>query len=267
MTKAAGRGVREYFWFYFALLYFGVVGVLCTFISSVLYLLLPRSVGARLGKHTIGAVFRSFLWLLQTTGITRLDLSALDGLRGEAGLIIAPNHPCLLDAVLVIARVPDVCCIMKAKIQDNIVLGGGARLAGYIRNDCGLNMVRAAVAEVRNGRPLLVFPEGTRTRRPPINSFKGGFALVAKRTQATIQTVFIETNSAFLSKGWPLLKKPAFPLVYRARLGRRFIVQGDVTVSLRELEQYYRQELGDQPVVRASQVLHPSGSPHPGRAA
>ena len=52
--------------------------------------------------------------------------------------------------------------------------------------------------------------------------FKGGFALIAKRAGVPIQTVFIETDNPFLSKGWPLLKKPTFPLVYRVRLGQAF---------------------------------------------
>ena len=67
MTKAAVRAVREYFWFYIALLYFGGLGALHALVSSVLFIALPRRVGARLGRHSIGAAFRSFLWLLQAT--------------------------------------------------------------------------------------------------------------------------------------------------------------------------------------------------------
>ena len=267
MINAAARTVREYFWFYFALFCFGAAGVVFTVASSVLYVVLPRRIGTRLGKRIIGAIFRRFLWLLRVTEVARLDLSALDALRGEPGLVIAPNHPCLLDAVFVIARVPEVGCIMKAEIQDNIVLGGGARLAGYVRNESGVGMVRLAARQVQSGQPLLVFPEGTRTRSRPVNRFKGGFALIAKRTGAPLQTVFIETNSPFLGKGWPLLKKPPFPLVYRARLGRRFTVEGDVKVFMRELEDYYRQELVGQPTAERAADLRPAASPRPGQAA
>ena len=98
---------------------------------------------------------------------------------------------------------------MKAKIWDNPVLGGGARLAGYIRNDSPRGMVRQAASELRAGHSLLVFPEGTRTRSRPVNRFKGGFALIAKRAGAPVQTVFIETDSPFLGKGWPAFKRPA----------------------------------------------------------
>jgi 1-acyl-sn-glycerol-3-phosphate acyltransferase len=267
MTKTAVSAVREYFWFYIALLYFGGAGLLHAVVSSVLYVALPRRVGARLGRYSIGAGFRSFLWLLQATGLAKLDLSALDALRGERGLLIAPNHPSLLDAVLVIARVPEVGCIMKATVQGNFVLGAGARLADYIRNDSGKGMVRLAAQQLREGEPLLVFPEGTRTRSPPLNSLKGGCGLIAKHTGAPIQTVLIETDSAYLGKGWPLLKKPPFPLVYRARLGKRYTVEGDVKAFIQELEHYYRQELAGQATAAQPKAARPTGSPHPGQAA
>ena len=54
------------------------------------------------------------------------------------------------------------------------LLGGSARLAGYIRNDAPLPLVRRAGAALREGANLLIFPDGTRTVRPPVGPFKGG---------------------------------------------------------------------------------------------
>ena len=200
--------------------YFGIVGLLYTLVSTPIQPFLPRKAGAWFGRNSIGWFFRSYLAILQASGILRLELEALDALRNERGLIVAPNHPCLLDAVLVISRLPDITCIMKAEIWDSLVLGGGARLAGYIRNDSASKMIRHATEELHAGCQLLVFPEGTRTRRKPVSAFKGGFALIAKKSGVPIQTVFIETNSAFLGKGWPILKRPPMPLTYQARLDR-----------------------------------------------
>jgi len=59
-----------------------------------------------------------------------------------------------------------------------------------------------------------------------------------------VQTVFIESNSPFLGKGWPLFRRPAFPLVYRVRLGRRMTVSGDIHGFVDELHAYFQQELG-----------------------
>ena len=54
---------------------------------------------------------------------------------------------------------------MKANIRDNILLGGGARLAGYIRNDAPTNMVRLAAKAPREGNQSPIFPEGTAHHR------------------------------------------------------------------------------------------------------
>jgi len=266
--RRTARAAYESFWHYFGFVYFGAVGALYGIVASVLHLILPARLRAPLGRRLIGFLFRGFLRMMTASGVMKLDLSALDVLRGQPGLVIAPNHPCLLDAVFVIAHVPEVSCIMKAEIWDNVVLGGGARLAGYIRNDSTNSMVRASAQELRDGRPLLVFPEGTRTRRGPVNQFKGGFALIAKVARAPIQTVFIETDSPFLGKGWPLLKKPRFPLVYRARLGKRLTVDGDLKAFIHQLEVYYRDELSGHAAQRPSPVLHSSSSPpRPGRVS
>src|SRR6266850_415605 len=237
------RLAYEYFVLYFGYLYFGSGCAVVSLVSTVLHPLLPARFGVPLGRWITGVHFRGFLALLRASGLVRIDLASLDQLRGERSIIIAPNHPCLLDAVFIISRLPQTACIMKAKIWDSLFLGGGARLSGYIRNDAPINLVRQSVDELHAGHQLLIFPEGTRTRQPPINAFKGGFALMAKKSGAAVQTVFMETNSAFLCKGWPPLRKPDFPLFYRARLGLRFTAESDVKAFVAKLENYYRQEL------------------------
>jgi 1-acyl-sn-glycerol-3-phosphate acyltransferase len=237
------RIAYEYLVFYLGYLYFGTGCALVSLVSATLHPVLPAELGTRLGRRMTGWHFRAFLALLSVSRLVRIDLAALNELRGERSIIIAPNHPSMLDAVLIISRLPQTACIMKAAIWDSFFLGGGARLSRYIRNDSPISLVRLSTQELRAGHQLLVFPEGTRTCEPPVNCFKGGFALMAKKSGAEVQTIFIETRSTFLNKGWPPLKKPEFPLVYRARLGKRLRVAGDVKASVAELENYYRREL------------------------
>jgi 1-acyl-sn-glycerol-3-phosphate acyltransferase len=239
----------EYLVLYGGLALFASSIFLWSAVAAVLYPLLPRKLGSRLGQFTIMALFRGFLGVLQASGIVKCDLSALDTLRNEGAMIIAPNHPSLLDAVLVASRLPHVVCIMKAEIWDNLILGGGARFAGYIRDDRRYAMIRSAVTAVRGGSQLLMFPEGTRTRATAGYRCKGGFALIAKSARVPVQTVFIETNSPFLGKGWPLYRKPLFPLVYRARLGKRFEVDGNVKSVAADLDGYYRETVAVGPAI------------------
>ena len=194
--------------------------------------LLPRASGHWLGRY----------------GACRFDLQALDALRDQPASVIAPNHPSLLDAVMIISRVPQVACVMKAELMQSILFGAGARLARYIRNDSLHAMVRRAVTEVRGGSHLLLFPEGTRTTHAPVNTMHGTAGLVAKYARAPVQTVFIEsTDAAFLGKKSTLFRYTPMPVSYRIRLGKRFDPPHNVAAFAQELEQYFRDELTHAP--------------------
>jgi 1-acyl-sn-glycerol-3-phosphate acyltransferase len=228
-------------WFGFALL--GAGSLAWSLFALPLLLVLPARTARALGRAAVARGFRFYLGVLQALGACRVEVDALDALRGAGPLILAPNHPSLLDAVLLLSRTPQAACVLKAPLIDGLVFGGGARLAGYIRNDSPLAMVRASVEELRRGGQLLLFPEGTRTTRAPLDPFRGAIALIARQADVPVQAVFIEADSAFLGKGWPLLRRPVLPLRYRVRLGRRFEPPRDLHAFLRELEQYYAREL------------------------
>ncbi|RJG07694.1 1-acyl-sn-glycerol-3-phosphate acyltransferase [Noviherbaspirillum cavernae] len=237
----------EYAVFYFGVFWFGVLSLLWTMIAVVLQPLLPRDAGRALGRFVIMAGFRFFLGCLAISGRFRFDLTELDALRDEKSLIIAPNHPSLWDAVLIVSRLPDVACIMKADVINNIFLGAGARLARYIRNSSLRTMIMLAIADVQRGSRLLLFPEGTRTVQPPIGPLKGSIGVIASRARVPVQTVFIETDSPFLTKGWPVYRMPRLPLTYRVRLGQRFDPPADSDAFMAELEQYFAQALPAAP--------------------
>jgi hypothetical protein len=67
--------------------------------------------------------------------------------------------------------------------------------------------------------------------------------LIAKHANVAVQTLVIETDSPFLSKGWPLFRRPTLPITYRVRLGKRFDPPSDVEAFTTELDRYYRQAL------------------------
>lgn len=242
-AQAGARRAFEAAVFYGTIASFAMASLVWSLAAWPLYHILPRRLGTRVGQVVIRAGFRFVLGSMRLAGLFKLDLSALDTVRDETRLVIAPNHPTFLDAVLVISRLPRIVCITKASIWDNPFLGGGARLAGYIRNDTSHLLIRRAANAVAEGNQLLIFPEGTRTVKPPLNPFKGGFAVTARRAHAPIQAVFIETNSPYLRKGWPVLRMPAFPIAYRATLGRRFTAEAGTHAFIGELEAYYRREL------------------------
>lgn len=215
--------------------------------AVALNLLLPTDAGRRVGRLGAMGCFRSFLAIMEIAGAWRLDLEALDELREAGPLIIAPNHPCLLDAVLVVSRLPNAVCVMKPALLGNFLLGPASRLARYLHNDTLIRLATRAGAELRLGGQLLLFPEGTRSTGDPIGPFTDAVGALARRSAVPVQTVIIEADSRFLGKGWPVSRRPAFPLAYRVRLGRRFDPPRDVRAFTAELERYFTRELASGP--------------------
>jgi 1-acyl-sn-glycerol-3-phosphate acyltransferase len=198
----------------------------------------------QLGRVTIMRFFGLYLTILNALHIVRLDLAEIDGLGDEAGLILAPNHPSLLDALLITSRLPNVVCIMKAVVLKNVLFGKGAQIAGYIPNGSVRDMVNSAAEELEHGNHVLLFPEGTRTVKGAPLDLKGSLGVIAKRTNAEVQTLIIETDSSFLGKERPILNPPDFPVHFRVRLGKRFAPPQNAKTFMNELESYFEQVLG-----------------------
>ncbi len=242
---------------WFGLLVCGAMFLAWCGIAVLISRFMPEQRRRRVGRRGMHRAFHRYLGLLRLLGLVEIDNAELVALRGERSLILAPNHPSMMDVLLVISQLDDVGCIMKAELWDNVFLGAGARLAGFIRNDSPHQMIRLAVNDLRRGSQLLIFPEATRTVRSPVNPLSGGFALIAKKADAPIQTILIETDSPYLRKGWPLFRRPPLPIRFRLRLGRRFQPQDDVGALVADMEQYFVEQLGSrrEPPVAACDLL------------
>jgi 1-acyl-sn-glycerol-3-phosphate acyltransferase len=227
-----------------------VLGLICLLFSAwalLMYPLLPRRLGTAAGRFGIMAGFRVFSWALTFTGAYRLDLTAIDSLREGPPVILAPNHPSLIDALLILTRHPNIACVMKADLLRNVFLGAGSRLARYIPSDQPRQMIKDAVSDLREGGVLLLFPEGTRSTREPLNPLKASIGIIAKHAGVPVQVAIIETDSPYLGKGWPLFRRPSLPITYRVRLGRRFDPPADVNSFMTALEREYTQQLSGAP--------------------
>lgn len=235
--------IHEYVVAYALLILLGAICLLFTLCALLMYPLLPRRMGTAAGRLGIMTGFRAFTWFLTLTGAYRLDLSAIDSLREGPPVILAPNHPSLIDALLILTRHPNMACVLKAELMQNVFLGAGSRLARYIPSDQPRQMIKDAVADLREGSVLLLFPEGTRTTQDPVNPIKASIGVIAKHARVPVQVAIIETDSPYLSKGWPLFRRPTLPITFRVRLGRRFDPPDDVNSFMLALEREYRQEL------------------------
>jgi 1-acyl-sn-glycerol-3-phosphate acyltransferase len=232
-------------WLFVLLFWLGFLSLCWNCIAFFLRLVLRGATARRVGCAGISYGYRFYWACAKASGLMRLEAEGLDVLRDEpGGMVIAGNHPSLLDALMIVARLPRGTCVMKGALVRNPFLGAGASLAGYVPNDSTRTMVRMAMDRLQEGGQLVVFPEGTRSPAPGhLHPFSRSIALIAQRAQVPIQTVVIETDSPYLGKGWPLWKLPPVPIVFRARVGRRFEPGTDAEELSLQMEDYFRREL------------------------
>lgn len=231
--------------FYLLLLGLGLASLGWNLLAALMLPLVPRQRAQAIGRHVVASSYRVFWNLAAAFGLMEVDSQALDRLNDDAtGMVVVANHPSMVDALLIVARLQRGVCIMKGDLMRSVFLGAGARLARYIPNDSPRTMLRHAIANLRDGSQLVMFPEGTRTAAgETLNRFRPGVTAIAHKAGVPIQTVFIETDSPYLRKGWPIWRVPPFPMAFRLRLGERFEPRESAALSLDELEAYFRKEL------------------------
>src|SRR5690606_11060434 len=133
--------IYDFLFFHIALASFAAISLTWTALVLPVLPLLPRDMARRTARMAITWGFRCFLGILQLSGRIHFELDELASLKDEKSLIIACNHPSLWDAPLMLSRLPNVACIVKTQVSNNLFVGIGARLARYIPNESSREMI------------------------------------------------------------------------------------------------------------------------------
>jgi 1-acyl-sn-glycerol-3-phosphate acyltransferase len=183
---------------------------------------------------------------LKARNLVRCEFEGFEDADSWKGSIVCANHPAILDALCFFWKIPGIGCVVGTNPWSNPLLSLPARLADFVPRDPALRMLKECRQRLLRGENILLFPEGTRTTRGALNPFHDGPALLSVKARAPIRTVFIETNSLFLGKGYSFFKPTTEPIVFRFSVGEIF--HPDPTETPRDLsrrlESYYRQNLG-----------------------
>lgn len=179
---------------------FGLGGfVLWTFVFPAVSVACRRSC-ARKTRWIIHKSFGAFLWLMETVGIMRMEVDGSEKLREGRGMLVLANHPTLIDVVALISLMPEASCVVKQSLWRNPFLGGVVRAAGYISNSDSDRLIDDCAGDLYQGKPLIIFPEGTRTRPGEPLRFQRGASHIALRSQAPVIPVIIDCNPTTLTK-------------------------------------------------------------------
>ena len=123
-----------------------------------------------------------------------------ENLPKEGSYLICPNHCGMADPFWAVVSmkagfIPRI--MAKKELMEIPVLGGLLRWVGVFgvdRGNADINAIKQGIRCLREGEPLLLFPEGTRVKQGQRVQAKGGAVMLAHRTGCPIVPVYLTTR-------------------------------------------------------------------------
>lgn len=162
-------------------------------------------------------VYPFFLFWLRLSDLIHAKRSELPAevSHGGAYLLIA-NHPTLMDVVYLLSWYRGLTCVVKAAWYRSLMFGPMLRATHYIPG-AGLEgdeergetpALDRMVAQLEAGHPLVVFPEGTRSKRDKMHRFHRGPFEAAVRAKVPIVPLFMHVPEPGLTREQPFPDRP-----------------------------------------------------------
>ena len=201
------------------------------------------SISCLLGPFT--SDHRASLWAMrrwcqasaESLGID-IDVSGLEEVPAEGAFLYACNHQSLVDILVLGAVLPgDMKWAAKRSLMNIPFLGWHLRLAGHVPVDRGVGagdqVIERFTATLKRGKPLLVFPEGTRSEDGSLQSFKDGAFRAATAAGAPVVPVALDGTGQMMRKGARRLRRND-RITVTVRLGTPIPSAGLDVTDLRE---------------------------------
>ena len=184
-ARAPSRGLRYWLSYARSLLFTDNLIYLYTAVLSVISI--AGSVVDAHGRWQHGCA-RLWGWLILKTCGVRVRVEGLNHLKGQRTVIFCVNHPSAMDIPILLASLPvQFRFLAKRELFQLPFLGWYLRRAGHISVERGrpheaMRSFEDAAERIRRGTPVVLFPEGTRSRRAGVMlPFKGGSFYLAVR--------------------------------------------------------------------------------------
>ena len=153
--------------------------------------------------HKIAKLWAKILLLMSNTKVEVIGVENI--LRGKPQIFMA-NHQSDFDILIILAHIPgQFRWIAKKELFHIPVFGAAMKAAGYIEIDRhnhekAMQNLDEAALRIREGKSLMSFPEGSRSRDGGIKTFKQGIFHLAIKSGVPIVPVSIIGSGEIMPK-------------------------------------------------------------------
>lgn len=142
----------------------------------------------------------------------RIESVGAENVISEGGVIYAANHKAWLDPFVVAATSPrNLTFMAKKELFENKILGFFLKKMGSFpvnRGKGDLAAVKTALTILKEGKVMMIFPEGTRVKKGESVAAKPGVAMFATHAKVPIIPINISGDYGFMKKITVFYGKP-----------------------------------------------------------
>ena len=177
---------------------------------------LPTLISGRAVMRLAHLWGRITLWLLQTVAGTRVEFRGLDNIP-PGPLLVAAKHQSALETLALCTVLPNFAYILKRELLLIPLIGWYLSRSGMVAIDRSkgtraMSLMNAAAAEaIRQGRRLIIFPEGTRRSVGAPPAYKQGLSHLYSALQVPCLPVALNTG-LFWSRN-SLVRRPGTAII------------------------------------------------------
>ncbi|HLG57533.1 MAG TPA: AMP-binding protein [Vicinamibacterales bacterium] len=177
----------------------------------------------RQGPSADGAVKNWSRVALRLCGL-RPTVTGVEHLAGVGAAILAANHASYIDSVVLLATIPtDFRFLAKRRLADYPMIGTVIRKVGHVTIEKATVAQQLSGADVlarllREGRQMLVFPEGTFLRPAELLPFRLGAFKAAVDTRCPIVPIALRGTRRVLPDGTWLFRRGPIDVIIGAPL-------------------------------------------------
>lgn len=180
-----------------------IIGIVVTGVMSVLACIIGFTPNGENKTHQLARRWAKIMLFLSRT---KVEVIGGENVLADRPQVFMANHQSDFDIFIVLAFVPgQFRWIAKKELFRIPVFGPAMRRAGYIEIDRqhhekALKSLDEAAQKIREGKSVMTFPEGTRSKDGSIKPFKHGVFYLAIRSGVPVTPISIIGSGAIMPK-------------------------------------------------------------------